>query len=845
MKTNNFKPSQIGGKGANLKQLTTWGYAVPEFMIIPADSRDFGEEVETFLAGFPRETFAVRSSASVEDASEKSFAGQFQTFLNVSVDRVPSKIEAVRESLNAEQVQRYAKERGFSMAVVVQRMVSADVSGVVFGADPVSGDRSQCIVSATYGLGEGLVSGALDADTFRYSKAHWQSEVTEKTEKKVFSNNGLKSAEVSLDRVNQPCLEQEQLDKIKTISDELTKKFGIPQDIEFSIEGENIWLLQSRPITTLRQTRHNIWDNSNIIESYPGITSPLTFSFITKMYKAVYEQLSEVLGVPQQKIERNERVFERMLALLNGRVYYNLLNWYRVLAMVPGFSLNARFMEKMMGTDETYELPQEDWDGKWQTRWQFFISILKIIKAYFGLQKETRRFQNHFKAVMSRYERMDFTEMPPWEIQNRIQAYEKVLLKEWRAPLVNDFFAMIYFGVFEKAILKWYKGEESSIHNDLLIGSQDIISARPVKLLAEIDQLIRGSSSLKKLFQKEPQAILKGLPEHPKAEKLVKQYLEEFGDRNVGELKLETITYRQEPDLLIKQIKNNLNQRVPLKRSVGAGKNKRLAAEKEVFNNISSWIKRRALRFLLKRTRYLVSMRENLRYQRTRAFGVVRHMFFGLGEKLHQQGELKAPRDIFYLKEEEIFEWLDGASVNMSLQKLVDLRKSEYRSFEEMPTLKDRIETNGLIYPHLSGHFQKAGEINGLKGVACCAGVVEAEVCVINSPEEAEGLNGKILVTASTDPGWITLFYGAGGILVERGSLLSHSAIVSREMGLPCIVAVKGLLSTLKTGDRVRMNGSTGEVEVLMRAKEPQASEGGEAPNRNTVESGRHKKQSI
>ncbi|MGB0177126.1 MAG: PEP-utilizing enzyme, partial [Owenweeksia sp.] len=365
---------------------------------------------------------------------------------------------------------------------------------------------------------------------------------------------------------------------------------------------------------------------------------------------------------------------------------------------------------------------------------------------------------------------------------------------------------------------KWYKGEDESVHNALLVGSQDIVSARPLAILAETDQLIRRNPGALEFFNRNsPEEVWLSLKKFPEIREKVDMYLTTFGDRTVGELKFETETYRQYPQRLIKVIQANLKQRTPLKKEQEEARvSVRKEAEKKVMAGIGNPFRKMIFRYLLKRTRYLVSNRENLRFERTRAFGMLRRMFLVLGGKLAKADALSAPRDIFYLRESEIFEWLEGTSVTINLKELVELRKQEYLQFGKEESPGERVETYGIVYQELDNETVVEDEESDLKGTACCAGVVEANIRVIHDPHEVkEGLNGEILVTSSTDPGWITLFYGAAGVLVERGSLLSHSAIVSREMGLPCIVSVKGLLKRLKTGDRVRMNGSTGTIEIL------------------------------
>lgn len=815
----------LGGKGAHLSWMRKEKFNVPPFLVIPTNAWQAGvldlelsQKLESFLNQNNQLDFAVRSSATVEDGADKSYAGQFKTFLHVKAEGVEGCINNVRASKEAEHVKQYHNAETIEVAVVVQNMISADVSGVVFGVNPVSGNRSETVVSSLYGLGEALVSGKLDGDTFTRKNETWENNIAQKNEKLISVNGELATIGVREELQLKPSLDKGQLEELYALSESLKGKLGTPQDVEFCFKDGELFVLQTRPITTLTTSNRKIWDSSNIIESYPGVTTPLTFSFILRMYQAVYEQLSGLLGVPQFKIDRNTEVYANMLGLLRGRVYYNLINWYRALAMAPGFKLNARFMEKMMGTSETFDLPDGEKESLWQTRKQFVFSIFKLIKAYRRLPRETKRFQHHINEVMTEYEEMNLQKLTAWELLEKIEAYQKVLLKEWKAPLVNDFFAMIYFGLYQKSIEKWYGGKRTHIHNDLLIGSSDIISAEPIQFFHEIDQMIRADAATREfLLQNKADEALQELKRRDDAIwKKIEAYLKRFGDRAVGELKLETETYRQNPALLIQRIQENL--RLDARPKENHSKNNiRATAEVELFGALRKPWQKWLMKYLLKNTRRLVSNRENLRYERTRAFGMMRRLFLAMGDKMSVQGLIKEARDIFYLEEKDIFNYLKGIATTTNLKDLVKTRREEFKLYGEEIAPPERIETHGWIYPELG--FKQEQAIDGnLKGLACCAGMVRAKVRVIHDPNQAKGLDGEILVTSSTDPGWIALFYGAAGILVERGSLLSHSAIVSREMGIPCIVSIKGLLATLNDGDEVEMDGSTGTIKIVNQA---------------------------
>jgi pyruvate,water dikinase len=217
-----------------------------------------------------------------------------------------------------------------------------------------------------------------------------------------------------------------------------------------------------------------------------------------------------------------------------------------------------------------------------------------------------------------------------------------------------------------------------------------------------------------------------------------------------------------------------------------------------------------------------VSSRENLRYDRTRAFGIVRAIFSAIGKNFYAEGIIENDRDIFYLTKEEIFSFVEGTSVSSNLKELISLRKKEFLNYEKITPPSERFASYGAVY-HANDFYSigKLEKLEGdLKGIGCCPGRIKAKVRIVSNPREISSLNGDILVTSSTDPGWVTLFPSASAIIVERGSLLSHSAIVSREMGIPCIVGVTGLLKRLKTGDEIEMDGSTGEIKILKQANE-------------------------
>jgi len=231
-------------------------------------------------------------------------------------------------------------------------------------------------------------------------------------------------------------------------------------------------------------------------------------------------------------------------------------------------------------------------------------------------------------------------------------------------------------------------------------------------------------------------------------------------------------------------------------------------------------VRRVVFKWVLRQTRARVRERENLRFERTRLFGRVRRIFVALGREFHARGLLETPGDVFCLELEEVLGFCDGTTTTADLKGLVSLRRAEFARYAQMEAPADRFETRGPV--HQGNRFRPAASAKpeaaadgDLHGIGCCPGVVRGPVRVVTDPRNAVVKPGEILVAERTDPGWIMLFASAAGLLVERGSLLSHAAIVSREMGIPSIVAIAGITQQLKDGEWVEMNGSTGVVKKI------------------------------
>ncbi len=852
-----FEGTDYGGKADQLIALNENGFKVPYFRIIPAEffdkvvnnsepsnaierinSYEFSqEELDSIMDQFPSTSkfVSVRSSAMGEDGKDHSFAGQFDTFLYVSKDELINKVKAVWKSVYSERIDFYRKQNNITsplrMAVVIQEMIDSEKSGVMFGINPITQDPDDMLISSVYGIGEGLVSGELNADNFYIKNGEVEKEeIVAKTEMMVQASDkgGSHFVSVAQEKQEVRSLDTKELEELKEALVKLNAFYNFPQDVEWAISKDKLYILQSRPITniTIKKGTKIVWDNSNIIESYPGISSPLTFSFIRDMYEVVYRQFSELLGVSKKKVEANKDVFENMLGLLRGRVYYNLLGWYKALALLPGYHINARFMENMMGVKEKFDLEKEEQISKVSAWYRIVLTLFKMIKSFRRLPKHRDQFLSFLDKTIAEYKAIDFKSLHPEELMNHYKEFEHILTKKWNPPLVNDFFAMIYFGVFQKLVIKWIGEDNPHLHNDLLAHSNDIISVMPMRKSLEITAEILNIPDCKELFlAKTSQEVWTELEtgKFIAIKEKIDSFLYKFGERCLGELKLETISYTQNPPSYIKILQSYVKNPSALDAMDNSGSEKmRNDAQALVKKKLKrKFFKRILFKYFMNKTRELVSNRENLRFERTRGFGIVREIFSAMGVQFQKRAYIDHDRDIFYLTKEEIFDFILGTSVIQDLKETITKRKKEYEKYEADEYVPERITTKGTVYDQLDFTKKVSEQIDGdISGIACCPGVVEAEVCVIHSPDEIDDLQGRIMVTSSTDPGWVSLFPTASAILVERGSLLSHSAIVARELGIPCIVGINNLLSQLKTGDVVMMDGSSGQVKIITHEKQ-------------------------
>lgn len=881
-----FAKKESGGKGFNLYQMTQKGFQVPEWIVF--GKRYYKKYIDTLgLAGsiekiikdlelelisasmaensiqdlflksetpefltlavkealkeFPKDTamYSVRSSASDEDGVAHSFAGQLSSYLYISdFEEIILSIKRCWASGFTERGLVYRIKNkiplsGVQVSVVLQKMIDPEQSGVLFTCDPVAQRIDQFVVSSVHGVGEGLVSGALPADSFWLDALTGKKINEDVVEKKSAMKKGLKGhtsiVEIESEKYLLPSLDEKQLHELWLLGKKIYDQFQKPQDIEWAFANGVLYVLQTRPVTHLENDLvgyPNLWDNSNIIESYGGLTLPLSFSFALRNYKNVYVQFCEVLNVPSRIIKEMDSYLSYMLGSINGRVYYNLFNWYKLVGVLPGFKQNRQFMETMMGVSEslTDEIadrikPHPSWDTL-TGRLRKTITGISFLKYHLTIQSMVDDFLTTFQRDYNKYRLMNMKNMRGDQLIQVYAELEVNMLGRWKAPIINDFLCMVHFGLLRKLTLTWLNQFDSTIQNDLLSNEGGLESAEPMRALKKMTLMVMKNSELRSLVEStEAGDLFEAINQSKHADffREIKSYLEKFGFRCMSEMKLEEIDLNTDPTYLFVCIKNYLKSNTIEQLEKDEESILRQTAEEKVAKELKG-IKKIFYFWVLKHARKAVKNRENTRFARTRVYGLARNIFQYIGDDLAGINAIKNPRDIFWLSIEEVFGVYNGTLPSYDLDSLIEIRKKSYEQFVESPD--PRILSRGPVY--WRNQFVKEveapnyeGEDCDLKGIPCCPGIIEGEVKYISSPQDNLDLNGEILVADRTDPGWVPLYPSIKGLLVERGSLLSHSAIVAREMGIPTIVSIPGLTKKLKSGMRVRFDGKAGTIKIL------------------------------
>lgn len=715
-------------KHRNLRILQEHGLPTPAFTVV-------GEGEHVDLTFSDAACFAVRSSYEKEDSEAYSFAGQFDTFLNVERCDVPQAIAKVRDSVSSQGAQDYMsvtpQSNDGKMFVIVQEMVDADMSGVIFTANPI-GILNETVITVGSGLGDKVVEDRIETTSYYYNHddgvfVHHQQE-------------------------NAPLLSEDLLRQMIDQSQCIKEIFGYEADIEFAIKNDHLFFLQVRPITTLPKGDLVILDNSNIVESYPGVSLPLTQDFVKLVYSGIFMSCMTHFTEDPRLVKQLEPYLANMVDTADWRMYYRINNWYVILRLLPFSKSIIRVWQEMLGITNATLPEQLSLNVKRRTKRKILNNFVKYV---FCTPKYMDRLNEGFAQRYAEYRAKADACQTISECLDLFYYLHDHVLSDWDITLVNDIYTFIFTALSGKR------------NKEQIANVRNLESMKPLLAINELMQIAQDEGIDSQRYRKSED-----------------EYIELYGDRCLGELKMETKTYRVDPMML--------------RRQVMSGK----------FSQQSAPVVRIKDNPFVKRAKLGIKNREISRMNRSRLYGISRQLFLKIGTLLTQQGRVVCPEDVFYLHLSELSE-------TDNFKERIAMRKQKETLFRDMPTFGRLVYANGIVHHHVGGQGQTLAHVREFSGIATSVGVVEAEVVVIEQPDCAQDVTGKILVTRSTDPGWVFLIQNACGIIAEKGSLLSHTAIISRELHKPAVVNVKDCTKILKSGDRVRLNAYDGTVTIL------------------------------
>lgn len=763
-------------------------------------------EIEEHCRMLGAKSLAVRSSATAEDLPGHSFAGQYDTFLDVV--GAEACIAAVRKcwaSLWTVRAFEYRERNGFGhmsveMAAIVQELVPADAAGVVFTADPVTGKTDRLIIEACRGLGEALVSGKATPDRFVLDAADFG----------VISH----SAEEA------PCIDEPVARKLGETAKEIEAAFGCPQDVEWAIKDGEIFFLQSRPITTLPSSDskedRQIWTNLNAGEVLPDVITPITWSMVPMTIETMFEPIIGGMGFILGETS--------VIGLVAGRVYFNLNVVAGVIRLLPG--LGVKDVTRIMGGEQerAVELGHIEISGEDVPELHF--SLLRLALRLPGLilraiRSSTRKGREFLNDAGRRADELQSIDTDPMS-EDQLAAFFRKALDELLSIVGGVAFAgigVLFFTGVDKLSRKWLGDEDGTYANRLLAGMGGMQSAEAGLALwslackarecAAVEEALAGEYSWEDARQRI--AAVTGGDEFLSS---WDGFMTTHGHHTRGEVELYNARWSEKPDYILGIVRGYLTH------SGGAdpAENYRERAlereklEEECRAKLRNPIKRMLFNFCVHQSRSGSLTRENLKNTAVRDLAVMRRALIALGEKLRQRDVLENGDDIFFLAIDEI-EPARGGKTGFDVKEVVASRRAEY---ERNLTVTPPKVVVGKFDPDNFVPDEVDETAETLHGVAVSPGVVVGPARVIlRASAEERVLPGEILVAPFTDPGWTPYFIPAAAIVMDMGGILSHGSIVAREYGIPAVVNVGPATKIIKTGQTIRVDGDKGIVKIL------------------------------
>ena len=798
----------------------------------------------------------VRSSASMEDMPELSFAGQHETYLNIIGEmELLFHVKKCWTSLWTDRALSYRYRNNILhqkifMGVVVQKMISSSVSGILFTKNPVTNDAGEILINACWGLGEAAVSGHVLPDEYIIDKDKLtitHKSIAEKERMVVPAETATTEADVPDDRKSQQCLTDTKILQLAALGKQIEAYFGIPQDIEWGFRDYQFFFLQARPITAVKEKARMIpvvwghpitetlvkdmvvfWSNWNTREIFPHPLTPLSWSyFIESQAPGMFEKLWGIS--PKSSLYPYTYIVDQVY----GRLYWNMnLLWGHPL-WGSRISLLKRLLSHLdkeagqifnqmieEGELKPVKVPVSFFTVVWVTFIALLTAISSSVQTLFLSKNKLQKMAAHYWEEATVFENMAMEGKSVTELLKEIKDFTARSINIWAPLLVVSFFYLINYKVIKFLARKW-----TDLSLDKL--SAGIPGNKTTEGALELYTLSQMPDSLKQLFLTHPveeiTQLLSSNEEGKKYLQKLEHFMSLYGHRGVKEFDIAHPRWKEKPEFVYQMIKNYLQLSPedinPLEHFKKAA-NERQQLTRLIQQRLSSGflsrifpVRRWLFNRMLNMTHKYLPYRENPKYYVLKCFSGTRRIFSEIGRRFCVKGYLAAPEDIYYLSMKEM-ESPDSTNAPdiYAIQDLILKRKQEHELYMtiEPPFI---VRSDGKIVPYQVLQVQQS---RILKGAAASPGKVMGIARVILDPEKGSSFNkGEILVARTTDPGWTPLFLTASALVMEAGGIISHAAIVAREYGIPAIVGVKDATRFIATGDRIMVNADEGIVILL------------------------------
>ncbi len=864
----------VGHKFARQERLRQAGFLVPEFFCVSvtefdaaaadlfAAAPDPGAEVEllawareasaTLAATVVRAPLAAGIRAQVnaltdddglvavracvvadqrgagEDGADDAFAGLTDSFLYVRPADVLRRVaQCWASGLSPESI-LYRARRGLSpttarVAVGVQRMIPGARSFVAFSRDPRGG--TERVIAAAHGIGEGVVQERADIDHFFVDPDSGVIRAKTVRKERMVTWAGrtgeVVTTPVPAELATPPVLDDEQVRQVAELAGGVEKWFGLPQDIEGTITPDGVvHLLQARPVVFAKVARSSAeripWSNNNVTESFAGVSGALTFSQARVFYRTIFWDAYRRLGVSERRLDAAENHLHRMIGLLDGRVYYRLDAWRKLHGQISGFPLIQTWWALSMGLS-TRERP---------TRAQILRalpSLPALALRLAGHPRSVRRFLRWWDTLFA--ETSDIADWSPEQLVGFHRRIWAEVGRWWGVTLVNGFFLLAWATATSAAIRRWVTDEDQRIMGGLLLGGTENRSLLGVRSALRLAELVAKDPALAERVLAGPAdevwTELAGgrFGDGPAA--AAREHLRRYGDRAPYDLKLEEPSPRQRPGMIVETLRPLIHGGITVDDNRAKERAGRADAERELRERCPNPLRRLAIRGLAAGMRWLVKNREDTRYCRSQLFGLSRQVLWSLGDHLVAAGVLDDRVDVVDLAVEEVLGAYDGTLVDTDLRALVTARRRERAAAMARPDLDAELSTTRELpvvaeLPLRPSGPAQAQSDTEMRGLPSTSGVVRYPARVVLDPSiSPESCRDHIIVAKETDPGWLFLMMAARGLVVERGTLLSHTAITGRLLGVPTVVSVPGATSLIKDGALIEIDGAAGTVRVI------------------------------